>query len=129
MKYSVKMVVKHSVETGEVYLEESIIMLEAGSFDEAYLKAEQYVQDNEICCSYDNMYGKRVHSEVVSFANCFSVYDDEDVIEVYSSMFKCSDNLREDTLIALFENPCTRKEMLPLRQWPDPDHPEEIDID
>ena len=36
MKYSVKMVVKHSVETGEVFLEESIIMLEADSFDQAY---------------------------------------------------------------------------------------------
>ena len=129
MKYSVKMVVKHSVETGEVFLEESIIMLEAGSFDEAYLKAEQYVQENEICCFYHNMFGNRVHSEVVSFADCFSVYDDKGVIEVYSSTMKCSDQLREDTLIAFFENSCTRKEMLPLRQWPDPDHPEEIDID
>ena len=129
MKYSVKMVVKHSVETGEVFLEESIIMLEADSFDQAYAKAEQYVQENQISDSYENMYGKRVHSEVVSLADCFSVYEDEDVIEVYSSMFKCSDGLREDTLVALFENSCTRIEMLPLRQWPGPDHPEENGID
>ena len=39
MKYSVKIVVKHSVETGEVFFEESIIMLEADSFDQAYAKA------------------------------------------------------------------------------------------
>ena len=130
MKYSVKMVVKHSVETGEVFLEESIIMLEADSFDQAYTKAEKYVQENEICGSYENMYGKRVHTEVVSFADCFSVYDDEeDVIEVYSSIFKCSDELPEDTLTALFENSCTRSEMLPLRQWFDPDHPEERSFD
>ena len=129
MKYSVKIVVKHSVDTGEVFLEESIIMLEADSFDQAYIKAEQYVQENEICGSYDNMYGKRVHSEVVSFADCFSVYDDSDVIEVYSSMFKCNDNLPENTLVALLENSCTRSEMLPLRQWPDPDHPEENSMD
>ena len=129
MKYSVKMVVKHSVETGEVFLEESIIMLEADSFDQAYAKAEQYVQENQISDSYENMYGKRVHSEVLYPADCFSVYDDEDVIEVYSSMFRCSDDLHEDTLVALFENPCTRIEMLPLRQWPDPDHPEENGID
>ena len=129
MKYSVKMIVKHSVETGEVFLEESIILLDADSFDQAYAKAEKYVQENEISGSYENMYGKSVHSEVVSLADCFSVYDDEDVIEVYPSMFKCSDGLSEDTLVALFENSCTRSEMLPLRQWPDPDHPEENGVD
>ena len=122
MKYSVKMVVKHSVETGEVFLEESVIMLEADSFDEAYRKAEQYVKEKGICRSYDNMSGARVHSEVVSFADCFSVYDDEDVVEVYASTVKCSGDLREDTIISLFEKSCTREELLPLRRWPDPEH-------
>ena len=127
MKHSVKLVIKHSVETGEVFLEEAVLLLEADSFDEAYLKAEQYVQENEICGSYDNMYGHRVHSEVVSFADCFSVYDDGDVIEVYASLRKCSDPLHEDAAIAFLENSCTREEMLPLRQFPDPEHPEETD--
>ena len=40
MKYSVKMIIRHTVETGEVFLEESILMLDAASFDDAYLKAE-----------------------------------------------------------------------------------------
>ena len=66
MKYSVKMLIRHSVDSGEVFLEESIIMVEADSFDDAYEKAEKYVSDNEICSSYHNIYGKRVISEVLS---------------------------------------------------------------
>ena len=129
MKYSVKMVVRHTVETGEVFLEESILMLDASSFDDAYSKAEQYVNNNEINCTYENMFGKRVQSKVVSFADCFSVYDDDDVVEVYSSIRKCSDGLCEDTLMKFFENSCSRQEMLPLRQLLDPDYPDEADID
>ena len=129
MKYSVKMVVRHTVETGEVFLEESILMLDASSFDDAYSKAEQYVNNNEINCTYENMFGKRVQSKVVSFVDCFSVYDDDDVVEVYSSIRKCSDGLCEDTLMKFFENLCSRQEMLPLRQLLDPDYPDEADID
>lgn len=128
MKYSVKMLIRHAVESGEVFIEESILMLEADSFDDAYLKAEKYVEDNEISTSYDNMYGKHVKSEVVSFADCFSVYDDEDVIEVYSSIIKCRNDLPEDSVITFFEETCDRRDMLPLIQWPDSDYPEELDL-
>ena len=51
MKYSVKMIIKHAVESGEVFLEESIIIVDAASFDDAYFKAEQYVKD--YCLSYN----------------------------------------------------------------------------
>ena len=129
MKYSVKVIIKHSVETGEVFLEESIILLEALSFDDAYAKAEQYVEENEICCSYKNMFGKRVHSEVVSYSDCFSVYDDEDVIEVYSSIIKCKDKPHEDAVMGLLDYSPTREELLPLRQFRDPKHPKELDAD
>lgn len=128
MKYSVKMLIRHAVESGEVFFEESIIMLEADSFDDAYVKAEKYAKDNEIDISYENMYGKHVESKVVSFTDCFSIYDDEDVIEVYSSMIKCGNDLPEDSVIAFFEETCDRQDMLPLRQYPDPDHPEELDL-
>ena len=128
MKYSVKMLIRHAVESGEVFFEESIIMLEADSFDDAYEKAEKYAKDNEIDISYENMYGKHVESKVVSFTDCFSIYDDEDVIEVYSSMIKCRNDLPEDSVIAFFEETCDRQDMLPLRQYPDSDHPEELDL-
>lgn len=128
MKYSVKMLIRHAVESGEVFFEESIIMLEADSFDDAYVKAEKYAKDNEIDISYENMYGKHVESKVVSFTDCFSICDDEDVIEVYSSMIKCRNDLPEDSVIAFFEETCDRQDMLPLRQYPDSDHPEELDL-
>lgn len=129
MKYSVKIIIKHAVESGEVFLEESIIMVDAVSFDDAYFKAEQYVKDNEICSSYENIYGKRVQSEVVSYADCFSVYDDEDVIEVYSSIIKCCKDLPEDSFVKFFEKSCTRKELLPLRRYLDPEQPDETNDD
>ena len=127
MKYSVKMIVRHTVETGEVFLEESIIMLNAVSFDDAYLKAEQYAKDYVID-QYRNMYGKRVRSDVISYADCFSVYDDEDPVEVWSSIIRPRDEKTEDAYLSLYQETCSREEMLPLRQWPDPEHPEEMDM-
>lgn len=125
MKYSVKLIIRYDVETGEVFFEESILMLDACSFDEAYSKAEQYVKENDLCSAYDNMFGRRVTSEVISYADCFSVYEDEDVTEVYSTFRRVKANMSEDALAAVLEYSCTRKEMLPLRQWPDPDEREE----
>lgn len=126
MKYSVKLIIRHSVETGEVFLEESIIMLDADSFDDAYLKAEQYAKEY-VDDTYQNMYGKTVKSEVISFADCFSVFED-DVMEVYSSFIKCREELPEEAVMAFWEEDCSRKDLLPLRLWPDPEHPEELEI-
>lgn len=126
MKYSVKLIIRHTVETGEVFLEESIIMLDADSFDDAYLKAEQYAKEY-VDDTYQNMYGKTVKSEVISFADCFSVFED-DVMEVYSSFIKCREELPEEAVMAFWEEDCSRKDLLPLRLWPDPEHPEELEI-
>ena len=127
MKYSVKILIRHAVETGEAFIEESIILLDADTFDEAYLKAEKYAEENEICESYKNMAGKWVKSEVLSLVDCFAVYEDEDVTEVYSSIIRCRNDLPEASVLAFFKESCSRKELLPLRQWADPEHPEEAD--
>ena len=118
MKYSVKLIIKYSVEKGEVFFEESILMLEAESFDDAYLKAEQWVIDNDVCASYCNLYGKTVQKEIVSYADCFSVYDDDDVTEVYSSFQKPRPDLPEKTLVAAQTESCGKEELLPLRRFP-----------
>ena len=125
MKYSVKIIIRRTVETGERFLEESILMLDAASSDEAYLKAEKYVKENEICAAYDNMYGKRVHSEIVSYADCFSVYDDESIVEVYSSVRRCKEKTSEKAILSVLEKSCLREDMLSLRKFADPDRPEE----
>lgn len=121
MKYSVKMLIKHSTETGEEFIEESIIMMDADSFDDAYEKAEKYVEENNVCFSYSNIYGKRVTSKVVSYTDCYLVYEDNDVTEVYSSIRKVSADYPADKIIAFIEDSCSREEMLPLRLWRDPD--------
>lgn len=118
MKYSVKLIIKYSVEKGEVFFEESILMLEAESFDDAYLKAEQWVIDNDVCASYRNLYGKTVQKEIVSYADCFSVYDDDDVTEVYSSFQKPRDELQEKGLLSAWTENCDKEELLSLRRFP-----------
>ena len=125
MKYSVKIIIRYTVETGEVFLEESILMLNADSFDDAYIKAERFVKENELYTEYENIYRNRVHSEVISYADCFSVYDDENVVEVYSTIRRAREALSENNIISVLEDSCTRKDMLPLRQWHDPDEPDE----
>ena len=119
MKFSVKMLIRHTVETGEVFIEESIIMLEAASFDDTYEKAEQYVEENEIASTYENMYGKQVKTEVISMADCFSVYDDEDVVEVYSNIIKCGGDMTEEVVTSVMDGSCTREELRPLWEFPD----------
>ena len=104
-------------------------MLEASSFDDAYSKAEKYMIENEVCFTYVNIFGKRVNSEIVSYADCFSVYDDEDVLEVYSSIRLSRDSMPENTIISVLEDSCTRNELLPLRQWSDPHEPDETERD
>ena len=118
MKYSVKMILKYVVESGESFIEETIILLDAGSFDEAYEKAEQYVQESGIAEPYTNMYGKQVRIEV-SYSDCFSVFDDDDVVEVYSSIKKGTEKLSEEMIVSALDDCCTKDEMLPLRRWPE----------
>lgn len=88
MKYSVKLLIKSTTESGEVSIEESILMMDADSFDDAYDKAERYVETLGVCEPYVNIFGKRVDVEVVSYADCFRIDDDEadEVTEVYSSI-------------------------------------------
>ena len=102
-------------------------MMEADSFDEAYDKAERFIRENEICAPYENLFGKQVVREVVTFADCFSVYDNDDVIEVYSSIVKPSEGLNEETIVAVHEMNSTRRDLLPLREFADPEHPEELE--
>jgi hypothetical protein len=120
MKYTVKLILRHTAGAGETFIEESLIMLDAESFDGAYEKAEAYVRENGIAEPYTNAFGSPVRTEVVSYADCFSVYDDEDIVEVYSSIRKCGPELPEAALVTALESACTAEEMRPLRQFGDP---------
>ena len=127
-KYSVKLIIRSVVETGEVFLEESILMIKAASFDDAYEKAERYAAESGICDAYRNCKGQLVTLEVVSYADCFLVFDDdEEVTEVYSSIKIPNETMTEKLIVSVEEMSATRKEMLPLREFRDPDHPEEFE--
>ena len=127
-KYSVKVIIRSTVETGEVFLEESILLIIADSFDDAYEKAERYIADNGICSAYRNCKGQLVTLEVVSYADCFLVYDEgEDVTEVYSSIKKTNATMTEELIVAVEELSAAREEMRPLWEFGDPDLPDETD--
>ena len=115
MKYSVKLLIKSTAESGEVSIEESILMLDANSFDDAYDKVEHYVEMRGVCDSYVNIFGKRVDVEVVSYADCFQIDEDDEVTEVYSSIM-CPDAKRtEEMIVAVHETSSTMEERAPFR--------------
>ena len=115
MKYSVKLLIKSTAESGEVSIEESILMLDANSFDDAYDKVEHYVEMRGVCDSYVNIFGKRVDVEVVSYADCFQIDEDDEVTEVYSSIM-CPDAIRtEEMIVAVHETYSTMEERAPFR--------------
>ena len=115
MKYSVKLLIKSTAESGEVSIEESILMVDANSFDDAYDKVEHYVETRGVCDSYVNIFGKRVDVEVVSYADCFRIDEDDEVTEVYSSIM-CPDAKRtEEMIVAVHETSSTMEERAPFR--------------
>ena len=117
MKYSVKLLIKSTAESGEVSIEESILMMEADSFDDAYDKAERYVETFGVCEPYVNIFGKRVDVEVVSYADCFRIDEDEadEVTEVYSSIVCPNAKQTEEMIVAVHEASATVKERTPFR--------------
>ncbi len=127
MKYSVKLIIRSTAETGEVSIEEQILLTEADSFDDAYDKAERYVEERGICDSYRNYLGKLVTRELVSYADCFQLFedDDDDVKEVYSSIVRPDERLTEETIVAAFQRFSESRDLLPFRELVDLDELDE----
>ena len=114
--YSVKIIYKYSVENGDCFYEESIMLFHAASFDEAYEKAEQYVE-NYMEKEYKNMRGESVTQSVVSYADCFEIIEEEDATEVYSSYMKNRYDMEPDDYLKLITDTCSKEELLDLRHW------------
>ena len=115
MKYSVKLLIKSTTESGEVSIEESILMVDANSFDDAYDKVERYVEEYGVCVPYENIFGKRVDVEVVSYADCFQIDEDDEVTEVYSSIIRPNAEMTEETIVAVHEASASVEERKPFR--------------
>ncbi len=116
--YYIKILLKYTIQK-YVFYEESIFQVYATSFDTAYQKVESYVRlmrEPE----RKNMYGNTVHCSIVDYLDCFQSDDMEnDVQEVYSRIFQNHFEFSEQELVKLLGDTCTRKEMLPLRYFPD----------
>ena len=88
MKYSVKVIFTYSVEPdNRKFYEESIYLVDAETFDDAYEKAEEYTREFEL--EYTNPKGQKVKTEKIDFIDCFLAFDEEDgVQEIYSATLK-----------------------------------------
>ena len=116
--YSVKIIFKNEVGNGTVIFEESVILVKAASFDEAYEKAEKYAQERtETDADYVNMFGQNVHRSVVCYADCFEIIEEENCTEIYSSykMNRCS--LSQEDYIGMLTDSCSAEELKNLRHW------------
>lgn len=115
MKYGVKVLFTYSVEPDKrKFYEESIYLVEAESFDDAYDKAEKYADGFE--AEHINPKGQKVKTEKIDFVDCFIAVDEENgVQEVYSSMFKNRTLLEEDEFYSAITTQCDAEELFDLR--------------
>ena len=70
MKYGVKVIFTYSVEPdNRKFYEESIYLVEAESFEDAYEKAEEYTRGFDL--EHTNPKGQKVKTEKIDFVDCF----------------------------------------------------------
>lgn len=115
MIYGVKVIHTHTVGSEDRrFYEESILKVDAESFEEAYEKADKYMQN--AVCSYKNIYSENVKTVSIEIIDSFLAYEpEEDVQEVYSSFFTNHSALAEDAYYKAITSPCDEKELRPLR--------------
>ncbi|MBQ9134047.1 MAG: DUF4288 domain-containing protein [Clostridia bacterium] len=115
MKYGVKVICTYSVgENCRKYYEQSVLSVNADSFDEAYKKAEKYVNKN--CDEHTNPNGECVKTEKVEFLDCFLAMDEEeDVQEIYAAYTKNKTPLKEEEFYNVITDQCHPDELYDLR--------------
>lgn len=98
----------------KVFFEESILLVKASSFDNAYQIAETTAQkDNEV---YENIYGQIVNNEFYKSIDCFHVFDSpESTVEIYSTFFQKEPGEDEKMQLDRKYDMCTIEELHLLR--------------
>lgn len=115
MQYGVKLIYTYAVgKQNKRFYEESVLLIQADSFDEASEKAEAYGRN---CCDeWVNPYNETVKTLGFEVLDCFLAFDEEKGIqEVYSSFHSNSGALDEDTYYCLRTTQCDAEECFPLR--------------
>ena len=115
MKYGVKVIFTYSVEPdNRRFYEESIYLVNAESFDDAYKMAEKHTNDMDL--EYINPSGQKVRTEKIDFVDCFLAFDEENgVQEVYSTIFKNKSSLSENNFYKAITYECDAEELFDLR--------------
>ena len=115
MKYGVKVILTYSVEPdSRKFYEESIYLVDAESFEDAYEKAEEYTRGFDL--EHTNPKGQKVKTEKIDFVDCFLAFDEEDgVQEIYSATLKNESSLSDEDFYETITNQCDAEEMYDLR--------------
>ncbi len=109
--FGIKLVYKYVVHSQEpqVLYEEQILKINADSFDDAYQKAETYIES--YIDKYTNINGDIVEISLYKEVDCFKCYDEgEEITEIYSGFL----NLDDDALKSI-TTPCEADELFILR--------------
>ncbi|WP_264230128.1 DUF4288 domain-containing protein [Acholeplasma laidlawii] len=88
------------------YYEEQVLMFYAKSFDDAYHKAEKYMNKQVSFPSHKNIYGQTVRTDVLEYVNCYHMFESpsNEEPEIYSNIYSVSKNITdEDVLINRYD--------------------------
>lgn len=97
------------------YFEESILLAEAESFDDAFAKAKKEALKNQDI--YVNKYGQTVKIAFYDFIECYHLFDSpQSLTEVFWTCFKNTQE-NEKQIIADRYRSCSSDEMHPLRHY------------
>lgn len=112
MRYGVKVIKTYCVED-KSFFEENILMLQAISFDDALDKAETYINDCER--EYTNCDDNIVKLERTEVLDCFLVYEDDEIVEVYSSFSTNNTSMSDDDFYKVVTDIADTDELYTLR--------------
>ena len=115
MKYSVKLLLQYTVDGNDTFFEDSVVIFEADSFEDAYEKADRYMKDNGLTEPYRNAEGLTV-TRTARAVDCFSVIEEDDGTEVYSAFRKNITPISDTEFAAILTDACTADDLKPLRQ-------------
>ena len=109
--YGAKLIYKYVVDglyPQELY-EEQVLKIYAESFDEAYQKADKFVESYKD--KYTNINGDNVEISLYKEVDCFKCYEDDgDIEEIYSGFLKLDDNALKS-----ITTPCEADDLFILR--------------
>ena len=116
--YGVKLLYRYDV-CGEVFYEESILRVNADSFDDALAKAAQYA-DDAIITDHINPNGFSVKESVCDIMDCYLIDEsenDSDVQEVYSGIMKNRLDVTDEEFTEQVFDQCSDEKLVNIRFW------------